>query len=86
MVWEVLRLNASFVCFLGPEECFSGGTGTDPLTVRYINSSLWSRRLLSNVSRLRLVSMGVTNPGCLERWSPVMKHAALASEEKTRNQ
>ena len=24
MVWEVLRLNVSFVCFLGPEECFSG--------------------------------------------------------------
>ena len=24
MVWEVLWLNVSFVCFLGPEECFSG--------------------------------------------------------------
>ena len=24
MVWEVFRLNVSFVCFLGPEECFSG--------------------------------------------------------------
>ena len=24
MVWEVFRLNASFVCFLGPEEYFSG--------------------------------------------------------------
>ena len=24
MVWEVLRLNVSFVCFLGSEECFSG--------------------------------------------------------------
>ena len=24
MVWEVLRLNVSFVCFLRPEECFSG--------------------------------------------------------------
>ena len=22
MVWEVLRLNMSFVCFLGPQECF----------------------------------------------------------------
>ena len=24
MVGEVFRLNVSFVCFLGPEECFSG--------------------------------------------------------------
>ena len=24
MVWEVLRLNVSFVCFWGAEECFSG--------------------------------------------------------------
>ena len=24
MVWELPRLNVSFVCFLGPEECFSG--------------------------------------------------------------
>ena len=52
MVWEVLRLNVSFFFFL---------------TVRYTNVSLWSRRLLSNVSRLRLVSMVVTDPGCLER-------------------
>ena len=66
MVWEVL--NVSFVSFLGPEECFSGeGWEIDPLTVQYINFSLWSRRLLSNVSRLRLVSMFVTDPVCLER-------------------
>ena len=44
-----------------------GRAGIDPLTVLYINVSLWSRRLLSNVSRLRLVSMVVTYPGCLER-------------------
>ena len=24
MIWEVFRLNVSFVCFLGQEECFSG--------------------------------------------------------------
>ena len=24
MVWEVLSLKATFVCFLGPGECFSG--------------------------------------------------------------
>ena len=24
MVWEVLRLNVSFVCFLGPEISFNG--------------------------------------------------------------
>ena len=35
--------------------------GINPLTVLYINFSLWSRRLLSNVSRLRLVSMVVTD-------------------------
>ena len=44
-----------------------GSAGIDPLTVLYIHFSLWSRRLLSNVSRLRLVSMVVTDPGCLER-------------------
>ena len=27
MVWEVLRRNVSFVCFLGLEECFSGDRG-----------------------------------------------------------
>ena len=37
----------------------------DPLTVLYMNFCLWSRRLLSNV--LRLMSMVVTEPGCLER-------------------
>ena len=67
MVGEVFRLNVSFVCFLGPEECFSGESWMDPLTVLNMNFSLWSRRLLSNVSRLRLVSMVVTDPGCLER-------------------
>ena len=34
-----------------------GRAGIDPLRVRHINLSLWSRRLCSNVSRLRLVSM-----------------------------
>ena len=68
MVWEVLRLNVSFVCFLGPEECFSGeGWDRSLKTVRYIKFSLWWRCLLSNVSRLRLVSMVMTDPVCLER-------------------
>ena len=40
-----------------------GRAGIDPLTVRYINFSLWSHRLLSNVLRLKLVSMVVTDPG-----------------------
>ena len=67
MVWEVLRLNV-FCLFLGARKNVSvGRAGIDPLTVRYINFSLWSHRLLSNVSRLRLVSMVVTDPGCLER-------------------
>ena len=39
-----------------------GRVGIDPLTVWYINFSLWSRRLLYNVSRLRLVSIVVTDP------------------------
>ena len=71
MVCEVLRLNLSF--FYGRKNVSVGRAGIDSLTVRYINFSLWSRRLLSNVSRLRLVSMVVTDPGCLERYFPVMK-------------
>ena len=52
MVWEVLRLNVSFVfLFLGRKNVSVGRAGIDPLTVRYINFSLWSRPLLSNVSR-----------------------------------
>ena len=35
MVWEVFRLNVSFACFWGPEECFSG-EGLD----RFLNSSV----------------------------------------------
>ena len=55
MVGEVFRLNVSF---------FWGGGRKNVL---YMNFCLWSRRLLSNVSWLRLVSMVVTDPGCLER-------------------
>ena len=67
MVWEVLRLNVSIVCFWGRKNVSVRRAGIDPLTVRYINFSLWSHRLLSNVSRSQLVSMVVTDPGCLER-------------------
>ena len=35
MVWEMFRLNVSVVCFLEPEECFSG-EGWD----RSLNSSV----------------------------------------------
>ena len=67
MVWEVLRLNVSLVFFFfWCRKNVSVGRA-DPVTVRYIKFSLWSRRLLSNVSRLRLVSMVVTDLGCLER-------------------
>ena len=59
MVWVVLRLNVSFVCFLGRKNVSVGTAGIDPVTVRYINVSLWSCRLCSNVSRVRLVSMVV---------------------------
>ena len=67
MVWEMLRLNVSFVLFSGAGSVSVGRAGIDPLTVWYINSSLWSHRLLSDVSRLRSVTMVVTDPGCLER-------------------
>ena len=53
MVWEVLRLNVSFVCFFGGWKNVSvGRAGIDPLTVRYISFSLWCRCLCSNVPRL----------------------------------
>ena len=41
--------------------------GIDPLTVRYTHFSFGRVALLSNVSRLRLVSMVVTDHGYLER-------------------
>ena len=53
--------------FWGRKNYSVGRAEIDPITVRYINVCLWSRRLLSNVSRLRLVSMVVADPGCLER-------------------
>ena len=60
-------LNVSFVGFFGGRKNVSvRRAGIDPITIWYINISLWSRRLLSNVSRLRLVSMVVTDPGCLD--------------------
>ena len=55
------------VCFWGRKNVSVGRAGIDPLNVRYIHFYLRSRRLLSNGSRLRLVSMVVTDPGCLER-------------------
>ena len=64
---KCLGLMCLLFVFLGRKNVSMGRAGIDPLTVLYINFSLWSRRLLSNVSRLRLVSMVVTDPGCLER-------------------
>ena len=64
---KCLGLMCLLLVFLGRKNVSVGRAGIDPLTVLYINFSLWSRRLLSNVSRLRLVSMVVTDPGCLER-------------------
>ena len=65
MVGEVFRLNVSFF-WGGRKNVSEGRAGIDPLTLLYMNLCLWSR-LLSNVSWLRLVSMVVTDPGCLER-------------------
>ena len=67
MVWEVLRLNVSFVCFLGQKNVSVGSAGINPITVWYIYCSLWSRHLCSNLSRLRLVTIVVTDPGCLDQ-------------------
>ena len=50
--------------FWGRKNVSVGRAGIDPLTVWYINFSLWSHHLLFNVSRLRLVSMVVTDPEC----------------------
>ena len=64
---KCLGLVCLLFVFWGRKNVSVGRAGIDPLTVRYINFSLWSRRLLSNVSRLRLVSMVVTDLGCLEQ-------------------
>ena len=60
----MLRLNA--FCF-NRKNVSVGRAGTDPLPVWYINTSLWSHYLCSNVPSLKLMSMVVTDPGCLER-------------------
>ena len=62
LVWEMLRLNVPFVCFWGRKNVSLGRPGIDSLTVRYKHFTLFS-----NVWRLRLVSMIMTDPGCLER-------------------
>ena len=59
---KCLGLMCLLFVFWGRKNVSVGRAGIDPLTVLYINCSLWSRRLLSNVSRLRLVSMVVTDP------------------------
>ena len=64
---KYLGLMCLLFVFWGRKNVSVERAGIDPLTVLYMNFSLWSRRLLSNVSRLRLVSMVVTDPGCLER-------------------
>ena len=51
----------------GRKNVSAGRAVIDLLTVRYIHFSLWSCRLYSNVPWLRLVSMVLTDPGCLER-------------------
>ena len=64
---KCLGLMCLLFVFWGRKNVSVWRAGIDPLTVMYINCSLWSHRLLSNVSRLRLVSMVVTDPGCLEQ-------------------
>jgi len=50
----VFRFNVFCLFFGGQKKVSVGRAGIDPLTVLYINFSLWSRCLLSNVSRLRI--------------------------------
>ena len=59
---KCLGLMCLLFVFWGRKNVSVGRAGMDPLTVLNMNFSLWSRRLLSNVSRLRLVSMVVTKP------------------------
>ena len=49
MVWEVLRLNVSFVCVWGRTNVSVGRAGIDPLTVWYI-----FRRLLAELTEVGL--------------------------------
>ena len=49
--WSGKCLGLMYLLFLGRKNVSVGRAGIDPLTVRYINFSLWSRPLLSNVSR-----------------------------------
>ena len=72
--WSGKCLGWMYLLFvLWPEECLSG-EGWD----RSLKSSVDHFLVLySNVPRLRLVSINVTDPGCLERKSPIMKRAAL---------
>ena len=64
---KCLGLMSLVFVFWGWKKVSVGTAEIDSLTVLYMNFSLWSRCLLSNVSRLSLLSMVVTDPGCLER-------------------
>ena len=53
--------------FRGQKNVSVGRAGIDPLTVWYIYCSLWSHSLCSNVLRLRLATIVITDPGCLDK-------------------
>jgi len=57
--------------FWGRKNVSVGRAGIDPLTVRYINFSVWSRRLLANVSK-------VGEHGCDRSW---VSRAVVSSDE-----
>ena len=69
---KCLGLMCLLFVFWGRKNVSVGTAGIDPLTVLYMNFSLWSRRLLSNVSRLRLVH------GCDRSW---VSRAVVSSDE-----
>ena len=62
---KCLGLMCLLFVFGGQKKVSVGRAGIDPLTVLYINFSLWSRRLLSNVSRLRIECVVIPNSAVL---------------------
>ncbi len=69
MIREVFKLIATFVSFLGSEKYFSGERWDRSFKdlIHIFKFSFSSP--ISRVSRLKPVSMVVTDRGCLERWA-----------------
>ena len=79
MVGKCLGLMCLLFVFWGQKKVSVGRAGIDPLTVLYINFSLWSRRLLSNVSRLRIECVVIPNSAVLLLFHLLMYSKPLPS-------